>query len=65
MAPKTLTVCRHGHPMEDPNLIYHVRNGKKIRECRECCNARTRDARKAKRRNAILERQIEAQSLVA
>lgn len=58
MARKPQEYCRNHHRMEDGNLIYHVRNGKRVRECRTCANARVRASRKAKKRNALIEQEI-------
>ncbi len=64
MARKPQNTCRNHHPMEDPNIIYHTRGDKRVRECRECANARVRAARKAKKRNEVLNQQITDQSVV-
>lgn len=55
MARKPSETCRNGHPMKDPNLIWHTKaNGKRVRECRTCANLRYRILRKAQKRNALL-----------
>lgn len=46
--------------MKDPNLIWHTRGDKRIRECRACANMRYRSNRKAKKRNKALLSSLEA-----
>ncbi len=62
MARKAKDTCRNGHPMKDPNLIWHKRGEKQIRECRACANLRYRSNRKAKKRNKALLSSLEAGS---
>lgn len=64
MARKPQDTCRNGHKMEDPNLIYHMRNGKRIRECRTCANQQVRARNRARLRNEILEQQLSNQRVV-
>lgn len=61
MARKPQQNCQNNHPMEGDNIIWRVRGGKKVRECRTCANARMRAARRAKKRNAIIEQQFQPQ----
>jgi hypothetical protein len=54
MPPKPSQYCRKGHKKTGKNVIKHVRNGKVIKECRTCTNARYRAIKAARRRNAKL-----------
>ena len=38
--------------MVEPNLIFHRRGDKVVRECRACCNERYRTVTAARRRTA-------------
>lgn len=60
MPRKASDTCRNGHPMKDPNLIWHTRGDKLVRECRRCANARYRANRKARKRNKALLSSLEA-----
>ena len=49
---KPSILCRRGHRKTGKNLITHIRDGKKILECRTCANASLQARREAKKRNA-------------
>ena len=64
MARKPQSECQFGHSMDGDNIIWRTRKGKRIRECRACANRRARAARKAKKRNAIINQQFTTQVVV-
>ena len=53
MKPKKSSIlCRRGHRKTGRNLILRHKDGKEIKECRQCANAGLQARREAKRRNA-------------
>ena len=49
---KPSLLCRRGHRKTGKNVIFRMRDGKKIIECRTCANASLQARREARKRNA-------------